>query len=230
MMKTSLMILSTLLASVSAFSPNNVARHAVQTSTALPAASISAREQPFFFLEERETKSPLRLQAKQAVKIIDAQQPTVQHADAKTLKKSPVSPAHKEGPLSPIVLLAKQILGEDKLNKVRAKVISLHSDVIASFVDTAESEMGQRALRTLFQVTDKNHNGKIEAEELAAAFQALGFDWLKEKQVKGILERADVNGDGVIDFEEWIREAPKTLRTNLIKLAKKNGGELGLLA
>jgi hypothetical protein len=27
-----------------------------------------------------------------------------------------------------------------------------------------------------------------------------------------------------------MQEAPKTLRTNLIKLAKKNGGELGLLA
>jgi hypothetical protein len=31
-------------------------------------------------------------------------------------------------------------------------------------------------------------------------------------------------------MEEWMREAPKTLRTNLVKLAKQNGGDLGLLA
>jgi Ca2+-binding EF-hand superfamily protein len=70
----------------------------------------------------------------------------------------------------------------------------------------------------------------VDEEELAQALTRLGFEWLKDKQVKGILERADRNHDGRIDLEEWMSEAPKTLRTNLIKLAKKNGGELGFLA
>jgi Ca2+-binding EF-hand superfamily protein len=52
---------------------------------------------------------------------------------------------------------------------------------------------------------------------------------LKEKQVKGIFERADTDENGTIDLQEWMTEAPKTLRTNLTKLAKKNGGELGFL-
>ena len=33
----------------------------------------------------------------------------------------------------------------------------------------------------------------------------------------------------VIDFEEFIKETPKTLRTSLVKLAKSNGHDLGFL-
>ena len=137
---------------------------------------------------------------------------------------------HNTGVLSPVVLLAKDVLGDDRLNKIRAKAISLHSDVIASFVELADTPVGSAFLKTLFNAADVNHNGKIEEEELAKALKTLGFDWLKEKQVHGIFERADLDHNGMLDLEEWMREAPKTLRTNLIKLAKKNGGELGLLA
>ena len=34
----------------------------------------------------------------------------------------------------------------------------------------------------------------------------------------------------VIDFEEFVKETPKTLRTSLVKLAKSNGHDLGFLA
>ena len=127
------------------------------------------------------------------------------------------------------MVLAKQALGQDTLNKVRAKAISLHSDVIASFVETSNSAVGQTVLKSMFQAADTNANGVIEEEELAVVFRQLGFDWLKDKQVKGILQRADADQNGAIDLDEFMREAPKTLRTNLIKLAKKNGGDLGLL-
>ena len=40
---------------------------------------------------------------------------------------------------------------------------------------------------------------------------------------------ADANGDGFIDFEEFCKDAPKTLRMQLIKLAKQNGNDLGFL-
>ena len=33
-----------------------------------------------------------------------------------------------------------------------------------------------------------------------------------------------------IDYQEFVAEAPKTLKTNLVKLAKENGEKLGLLA
>ena len=137
--------------------------------------------------------------------------------------------SHKDGVFSPIVYVAKNALGEDRLNKIRGKFISYHSDIIKSFVDTYETPFGQTALVRLFALVDKNRDGALDKTELAEAFRALGFSWLKEKQVEGILKRADTDENGVIDFEEFAKEAPKTLRTNLVKLAKKNGGEMGLL-
>ena len=149
-------------------------------------------------------------------------------------KKTPVKEASlghgNKGPFAPVVVLAKNILGEEQLNQIRGKAIAEHSKVIGGFVDTSKTPFGERALRTLFYLADADKNGKIEEHELAAAFRYLGFDHLKEKQIKGIFERADKDENGAIDFEEWCKEAPSTLRTNLIKLAKKNGGELGFLA
>jgi hypothetical protein len=136
---------------------------------------------------------------------------------------------HKQGVFSPIVQASKMALGDEKLNKLRAKVISLHSDIISDFVNTSDTMIGNLVLKQLFQFTDKDGNGMIDETELRAALQTLGFDWLQDKQIKGIFERADVDSNGAIDLNEWISEAPKTLRTNLIKLAKKNGGDMGLL-
>jgi hypothetical protein len=149
--------------------------------------------------------------------------------EEKATTKKPAAAHGKQGPLSPLVLTLNNTIGDSELNKLRGKVIGLHSDVIGSFVETADSPFGQTVLKSLFSAADKNHDGKIDESELETALRVLGFDFLKSKQVQGILGRADANQDGRIDMEEWMREAPKTLRTNLIKLAKKNGGELGLL-
>ena len=136
---------------------------------------------------------------------------------------------HKQGIFSPAVLLAKDVLGEKELNKLRAKAIGLHSDVIGKFVETSQSRVGETVLRQLFHLADEHQNGTIDQDELTRALRALGFDHLKEKQIKGIFERADVDKSGGLDFAEWKQEAPKTSRTNWIKLAKKNGGDLGFL-
>ncbi len=138
-------------------------------------------------------------------------------------------PKHQTGPFSPVVLTLKKLLGEEKLNKLRAKGISLHSDVINRFIETANTKFGQSALVALFNLADRNGDGILQQEEIASALAALGFTWLQQKQVLGILERADKDKNGVIDQKEFLEEAPKTLRTNLVKLAKKNGGELGFL-
>jgi hypothetical protein len=137
----------------------------------------------------------------------------------------------KTGVLSPVVMLAKNAMrDDDKFNKLRAKAISMHTGVISGFVDTSDTPFGRAVLQSLFDVIDRNRNGLIEEPELANALQTLGwFSWLQAKQIHGIFERADGDDDGELDFNEWLIEAPKTLRKSLIKLAKKNGGELGLL-
>lgn len=166
-----------------------------------------------------------------SVSNMETETPATPVQKKKVTPKAKVTGGHgKTGPFAPVVVFAKNVLGEEQLNKIRGKAIAEHSKVIGDFVDTAKTEFGETVLRTLFGLADANKNGTIEEQELATALRNLGFDHLKEKQIKGIFERADTDANGAIDFEEWRKEAPSTLRTNLIKLAKKNGGELGFLA
>ena len=144
-------------------------------------------------------------------------------------KATKKAPAHSGGMFSPLVYLAKDIMGDQELNKVRAKAISLHSNVIKDFVATSETPFGQTVLRNLFSIVDANKDGILDQKEISTALRTLGFTWLKEKQVSGIIKRADADENGVIDLVEFTSEAPKTLKTNLAKLAKKNGNELGFL-
>jgi len=188
----------------------------------MPTVLKSSTTESYYFAETMEN-STVEPQQQQRAEIPPAPKPK------KAVAKK-AAPKHKDGIFSPLVKAAKVVLGDEKLNKVRAKAISMHSDVIASFVDTYESAFGTTALKTLFQMADKNQNGKLEEDELKTLFQSLGFDWLQEKQVKGIISRADPEEKGYMSLEDWMKEAPKTLRTNLTKLAKKNGGELGFLA
>jgi hypothetical protein len=155
--------------------------------------------------------------------------PTPVAPKKKPAPKKKANAAHKEGVFSPIVVIAGTLLGPEQLNKVRAKVISLHSDLIKSFVGTSDSAFGQTVLQQLFKYVDADNSGFIDKEELSVALSLLGFKWLKEKQVNGIFDRADKNGDGIISMEEFMDEAPRTLKTNLVKLAKNNGGDMGLL-
>lgn len=143
--------------------------------------------------------------------------------------KSNNNSAHKEGLLSPLVYAANTLLGKDELNKLRAKIITYHSDIIKSFVDTSDSSFGRSVLKQLFVISDTDKSGYLDKEEVGHALNLLGFTWLEEKHVEKIFERADLNEDGEISLEEFMVEAPKTLRVNLVKLAKMNGGEMGLL-
>ncbi|KAL9190448.1 hypothetical protein ACHAXT_007659 [Thalassiosira profunda] len=158
--------------------------------------------------------------------------PVASKAAPKATKAAPKKKGgnpHKEGVFSPIVVAAGAVLGEEQLNKVRGKVIAIHSDLIKSFVDTSDSAFGKTVLTQLFKLVDTDNSGYLDKSEVAVALNLLGFKWLGEKQVGKIFERADANGDLEISLEEFINEAPKTLRTNLVKLAKTNGGEMGLL-
>ena len=79
-------------------------------------------------------------------------------------------------------------------------------------------------------MADRDGSGDIDRDELRDALNFLGFSHLSEEAIAKIFERADLNGDTTIDFEEFMREAPSTLRTNLTKLAKTNGNDLGFLS
>ena len=124
------------------------------------------------------------------------------------------------GLFAPLVVGAKRVMGEKDLNALRADVIVKHSKVIGAFVDTSESRFGQLVLRQMFEAADKDGNGTLDRREVRDALHALGFTFIEDKQLDKIFSRADENDDLVIDFEEFIKETPKTLRTSLVKLAK----------
>merc|ERR1712176_915575 len=117
------------------------------------------------------------------------------------------------------------VIGKDRFLKFRAKIISKHSNAIKDFVDTSDTKFGVSAMKRLFKLADTNKDGTICKEELKVAVNKLGFDWIDEKQIDGIFARADKDGNGVLDVDEFIAECPKLLKTNLVKLAKKNGGD-----
>jgi len=120
-------------------------------------------------------------------------------------------------------------MGEKELNKLRADVIAQHTKVISSFVDTSESPFGQIVLRKMFEAADKDGNGTLDRNEILSALRAMGFDFIGDEQVDTIMSRADIDKNEVIDFEEFVRETPRTLRSSLVKLAKQNGHDLGFL-
>lgn len=247
----SVVILLALSSAAQSFTPAQVSPSFVPVSNGPRASSSNSRlnsvspptveEKQFFFADletEGDQVEPLERTAasslsdeKEFSTEAPAKSTSVTRTQQKTKKaKKAAGTTHKEGIFSPVVLAAKKIMGDKTLNKVRGKGISMHSAVITGFVEKSpDSEVGQAAMAQLFAIADKDGNGTIDKEELAAAMDKLGFVWIKEKQIDGIFRRADLDNNGTIDLDEFMQEAPRTLKTNLIKLAKKNGGELGFL-
>ena len=136
----------------------------------------------------------------------------------------------KNGIFSPIVRLAKRIVGKERFLSFRGRVIGAHTKVIQAFVDTSDSPFGCLALEKLFELADLDGDGTVDRDELERALKKLGFYHLSSAQIDAIMSRADEDDNCVIDYDEFVKEAPKTLKTNLVKLAKNNGAELGFLS
>jgi hypothetical protein len=222
---SSIVLMAMAATTTQGFAPANTlaVRHSMPFVGALQAATLRhTADMPFFLDMVDIIPQPTEQQRPEL---------TNEVTPMKTTLKPKAGGAHKaQGVFSPAVILAKKVVGDDRLNKIRGKVISLHSDVIGNFVETYDTPMGRSVLKSLFEAADVNKNGKIEEEELARALQSLGFSWLQTKQIQGIFQRADLDMNGAIDYDEFIKAAPKTLRTNLLKLAKKNGGDMGLMS
>ena len=136
----------------------------------------------------------------------------------------------KNGIFTPLVKLGKRVVGNKRFLSFRGRVIGAHTKVIQAFVETSDSPFGCLALSKLFEIADIDGDGTIDRDELKVALKKLGFTHLKDTQIDQIMKRADDDDNCVIDYEEFVKEAPKTLKTNLVKLAKNNGAALGFLA
>ncbi|XP_073157919.1 calmodulin-like protein 30 [Henckelia pumila] len=64
-------------------------------------------------------------------------------------------------------------------------------------------------LRQVFNKFDTNKDGKISPEEYKAILKALGKKNLLTREVQKIFEVADLDGDGYIDFHEFVEVQKK---------------------
>lgn len=66
-----------------------------------------------------------------------------------------------------------------------------------TFVEAAE-----RQLLLLFRSIDRDHDGRVGRDELAAAFQKSGLV-VPRRRLSGFFDEIDMNHDGYISFDEW---------------------------
>lgn len=83
------------------------------------------------------------------------------------------------------------------------------ADGIDGEIDPARTlEQEERELRDAFRVFDKHNRGYISASDLRAVLQCLGED-LSEEEIEDMIKEVDVDGDGRIDFYEFVNALGK---------------------
>ncbi|KAI8139019.1 hypothetical protein BJV82DRAFT_673121 [Fennellomyces sp. T-0311] len=101
----------------------------------------------------------------------------------------PAAPTYSEEPQSYAAIeVAKSTNG-----RRRGKRISFYDDL---------------ELVQCFQAFDKNRDGLISQKELEIVMLSLG-EHLTQRDIKAMMDEADTNGDGFIDFEEFKQLLPK---------------------
>ena len=215
MMINSFQILGALtVVSVTAFVPNsrNNKNFITHTQVGFP-LSFANQISKAYFVEQEVVEEAVR---EERVTIA-----AVPHTPAREEpKKKKLGKRGEDGVFTPLVITAKKVLGEEQLNKLRAKGISIHSDVIKSFVETSSAPFGQAALERIFEIADRNKDGSIDEEEMKAAVNTLGFTWLQDKQIGGIMKRADKDKNGVID--NHFKKLPLKSKKLFLKIFNKH--------
>eukprot|EP00262_Sarcandra_glabra_P016328 TRINITY_DN528_c0_g1_i1.p1 TRINITY_DN528_c0_g1~~TRINITY_DN528_c0_g1_i1.p1 ORF type:complete len:547 (-),score=74.56 TRINITY_DN528_c0_g1_i1:533-2173(-) len=114
-------------------------------------------------------------------------QQVLDHSWVQNAKKAP------NVPLGDIVRARlRQFSGMNRLKKKAVRVI-------AEYLLVEEVEV----IRDMFKLMDTDNNGKITFEELKAGLQKVGSQ-LAEPEMQLMMEAADVDGDGTLDYGEFV--------------------------
>ncbi|KAG8223443.1 hypothetical protein J437_LFUL008517, partial [Ladona fulva] len=78
-------------------------------------------------------------------------------------------------------------------------------EIVSNMGTTADrtADQEEKELRDAFRVFDKHNRGYISASDLRAVLQCLGED-LSEEEIEDMIKEVDVDGDGRIDFYEFV--------------------------
>jgi len=66
----------------------------------------------------------------------------------------------------------------------------------------AKEEMYE--LMHVFNSIDKDGNGRLNKEELFACYKEVHGEEMANAEIQELLQQADTNKDGIIDYEEWV--------------------------
>ncbi|XP_014474998.1 PREDICTED: calmodulin-like isoform X2 [Dinoponera quadriceps] len=81
--------------------------------------------------------------------------------------------------------------------------VEIVSNIGASTAAPTDQHQEEQELRDAFRVFDKHNRGYITASDLRAVLQCLGED-LSEEEIEDMIKEVDVDGDGRIDFYEFV--------------------------
>ncbi|CAD7087425.1 unnamed protein product [Hermetia illucens] len=81
--------------------------------------------------------------------------------------------------------------------------VDILSNMTTDQTGLSPADQEERELRDAFRVFDKHNRGYITASDLRAVLQCLGED-LDEDEIEDMIKEVDVDGDGKIDFYEFV--------------------------
>lgn len=82
---------------------------------------------------------------------------------------------------------------------------SISLEEFGAIAEAFRPASGESELRGVFDVFDRDHDGKITAEELLLVFQAIGDDWCSIADCRGMIDGVNKAGDGFVCFEDFTR-------------------------
>uniref|UniRef100_A0A1Q3FT20 Putative calmodulin n=1 Tax=Culex tarsalis TaxID=7177 RepID=A0A1Q3FT20_CULTA len=77
-------------------------------------------------------------------------------------------------------------------------------DFVAMMTIRLKDFNSEDQLHEAFRIFDRDGNGRISADELRVALRSFG-EQLTEEELEELLREADVNSDGQIDYQEFVR-------------------------
>merc|ERR1712070_500020 len=78
-----------------------------------------------------------------------------------------------------------------------------HEAAVASLLQDMSQEELENTLVAVFQNADKDGNGTLDRKEFQACLKSADLG-LKNKQIKALMAQTDMDGDGLISYEEFV--------------------------
>lgn len=91
-------------------------------------------------------------------------------------------------------------------------------------IKTGSSTQNKTGLKSIFATFDKNKDGFITKQELSESLKNIGMS-MSERDVVEIVEKADFNNDGLIDFDEFVELMGSQDHEEIISERELDGGK-----